>query len=402
MLVLIPALVTIAIIILNFIPVSNRVSQTVTTHNTKQTSQRKIKLQVTMASRYELEVKLTTARGLKNVNWRNGANRPYVVVWVDSSNKLSTKVDEDGDIDANWDQTLVVPLPPKPFDDLTLHIDVVHAGSEEGTKPIIGSARLRLVEVINDVGLGERASRTLTLKRPSGRPQGRVDVKVVIREPSYGAQGGYYAPPYGVPPPQTGLSRDLSGAPPAYGYQYGAPQQGAYYSAAPPAGYPSNAPSQTAPYGQGYPQQTPSYGQGYPQQTPSYGQGYPQQMASYGQGPEQMGSFGQGPQQTASYGQGSGSGHAPVEEKKKSKFGMGTGLAVGAVAGVLGGIALVEGAEYIGDKITDHMAEKVEEKVADDRERQLKEQLEEDLLEEQTEEKLEEDLEAELAYDDDF
>jgi hypothetical protein len=50
-----------------------------------------------------------------------------------------------------------------------------------------------------------------------------------------------------------------------------------------------------------------------------------------------------------------------VEEKKKSKFGgMGTGLAVGAGAGVLGGVALVEGAEYLEDKIADDAAEKVE------------------------------------------
>ncbi|XP_061373657.1 protein SRC2 isoform X1 [Gastrolobium bilobum] len=277
-----------------------------------------------MGSRYEVEVKLTSARGLKNVNWRNGANRPYVVVWVDPSNKLSTRVDENGDTEANWDQTLVIPLPPKPLEDMTLYIDVVHAGSEKDTKPLIGSARLRLVEVLDDVGFGERASRTLTLKRPSGRPHGKVDVKVTIRDPGYRAQGGggYYAPPYGVPPPPAASSRDFGSAPPAYGYGYGAaPPQSSYgYGAAPPAGYPSTA-------------------------APAYGSGYGGYNA---------------PQQTASYGQGS-YGYAPVEEKKKSKFGgMGTGLAVGAVAGVLGGIALVEGAEYVENKIADDAAEKVE------------------------------------------
>ena len=41
------------------------------------------------------------------------------------------------------------------------------------------------------------------------------------------------------------------------------------------------------------------------------------------------------------------------EEKTKSKFGgMGTGLAVGAVAGVLGGLAIAEGVDYVEDKIT--------------------------------------------------
>ncbi|XP_020239969.1 protein SRC2 homolog [Cajanus cajan] len=257
-----------------------------------------------MGSRYEVELKLASARGMKNVNWRHGANRPYVVVWVDASNKLSTRVDENGDTDADWDQTLTIPLPPKPLEDQTLYIDVVHAGSEEDTKPLIGSARLKLAEVL-DEGIGSRVSRSLTLKRPSGRPQGKVEVSVTIRQPSYHAPGGYPAPGYGV--------RDYSPAPQGYGYQYGAPQQGAYYSAAPPAGYPQQG-------------------------------GYPYNAAP----------------QTASYGQGSAYGYAP-EEKKKSKFGgMGTGLAVGAVAGVLGGIALVEGAEYIEDKIADDVAERVE------------------------------------------
>ncbi|XP_027358441.1 uncharacterized protein LOC113867361 [Abrus precatorius] len=282
-----------------------------------------------MASRYELEAKLTSARTLKNVNWRHGENRPYAVVWVDPTNKFSTRVDEDGDTEANWDQTLLIPLPPEPLQDLTFYIDVVHAGSEEATKPIIGSARLRLVDVLDEVGIGDRASRALTLKRPSGRPQGKVDVKVTIRECGYRSQGGYYAPPYGVPP-QTASSRDYSPAPQPYGYPYGAPGKDSYYSGGPPTGYPYNAPPQTASYGQGYSQQTSSYGEGYSQQTASYG-------------------------------------YAPVEEKKKSKFGgMGTGLAVGAVAGVLGGIALVEGAEYVEDKIADDAAEKVEDDIGYD------------------------------------
>ncbi|XP_057445971.1 protein SRC2 [Lotus japonicus] len=288
-----------------------------------------------MASRYELETKLSSARGLKNVNWRHGPNKPYAVVWVDPKNKFSTRADENGDTEANWDQTLTIPLPPEPLEDLTLFIDVVHFGSEEDTKPLIGSAKLKLREILDEAGIGDRASRALTLKRPSGRPQGKVDVKVAIKESGYRAPppGAYYAAsPYGVPPAQ---SRDYSHAPPAYGAPYGAPPQDPYYSAAPPSGYPYNAPPQTAAYGgQGYPGQTASYGQGYQGQTASYGgQGYSGQTASYGY----------------------------TEEKKKSKFGgMGTGLAVGAVAGVLGGIALVEGAEYVEDKIADDAAEKVE------------------------------------------
>ncbi|CAI8593765.1 unnamed protein product [Vicia faba] len=225
--------------------------------------------------RYELDLTLKSAKALKNVNWRHGANQPYAVVWVDQANKFTTNVDANGDTEADWNQTMILPLPPIRFEDLTLYIDIVHAGFEEDTKKLIGSARLQLVDVL-DFGIGERESRVLTLKRPSGRPQGKVEVKVGIRENAYHAQGAYYPPAYGVP--------------------YGAPAQpGPYYSADPPAGYP----------------QTPSYSS----QTNVYVQ---------------------------------------VEEKKKSKFGgMGTGLAVGAVAGVLGGVALVEGAEYIAEKLSD-------------------------------------------------
>lgn len=39
---------------------------------------------------------------------------------------------------------------------------------------------------------------------------------------------------------------------------------------------------------------------------------------------------------------------------------MGTGLAVGAAAGLLGGLALAEGAEYVENKIADDVAERVE------------------------------------------
>ncbi|KAL5230863.1 hypothetical protein ABZP36_029639 [Zizania latifolia] len=54
------------------------------------------------------------------------------------------------------------------------------------------------------------------------------------------------------------------------------------------------------------------------------------------------------------------------ETKKKNKIGMGTGLAVGAVAGVLGGLAPAGGASYLEDKFEEGMAEKVEDDLARD------------------------------------
>ncbi|EXB66282.1 hypothetical protein L484_003038 [Morus notabilis] len=281
-----------------------------------------------MASRDEVEVKLSSAKDLKNVNWRHGPVRPYAVVWVDPNIKCSTRVDESGDTNPNWDETLTIPLPTPIDDSTTLYIDIVHAGSEPDTKRLIGSARLKLREVVDDVGYGERATRTLQMKRPSGRPQGKVEVKVSVREPYYRPPDPYSAPPYGVPPPAYGGAPYASVSPPPPRDPYYAasapppPSRDPYYAAAaPPSGYPYNpysAPPQ--PYGQ------PGYGQG----------GYGEPV--YGRA-----------------------------EEKKSKFGgMGTGLAVGAVAGALGGLALVEGVDFVEDKIADDVAERVEDDIGYD------------------------------------
>lgn len=281
-----------------------------------------------MGSRYEVEVTILSAKDLKNVNWRHGRLKAYAVVWVDPRSKSTTRVDEEGDTCPYWDQKLVIPF-DTPLDDAYLYIDVVHAKAAEGTKPLIGSARIPL----RDVDLGERSVKKLELKRPSGRPHGKVDVKVAVRETRYHAPDPYYAAPYGVPP-QSG-SRDYSAPPQAYRGAYDAPPVASPYEAGPPAGYPysGGAPS----YGQ--PAQ-PSYGQ------PAYGQAQP----SYGQPAYGQGGYGQ-----ADYGQ--------QTQKKKGMFGnmgTGTGMAVGALAGVLGGIALVEGAEYVEDKIADDAADRVE------------------------------------------
>ncbi|KAL0452477.1 UNVERIFIED_CONTAM: hypothetical protein Slati_1225800 [Sesamum latifolium] len=194
------------------------------------------------------------------------------------------------------------------IDDSTLYVDVVHANAAEGTKPLIGSAKLALRDIAEDVGLGNVAERKLDLKRPSGRPQGKLQIKVTVREPRYQAPPSCYLIPYGVPPP---ASRDYVPPPhTAYGSPYGAPP--AY--GAPPSGY-------------------TSYGA-----PRSYGQQAQEQGSNYGQ---QQGYV--------------------AEEKKKSKFGgIGTGLAVGAVAGALGGLALAEGFGALENKIADDAADRVE------------------------------------------
>ncbi|KAL0358940.1 UNVERIFIED_CONTAM: hypothetical protein Sangu_0743400 [Sesamum angustifolium] len=170
-----------------------------------------------MASRYELEVTIISAEDLKNVNWRHGKLKPYAVVWLDPSNKSSTRADEEGDASPYWNDNLLIPFNSL-IDDSTLYVEVVHANVAEGTKQLIGSAKLALRDIAEDVGLGNVAERKLELKRPSGRPQGKLQIKVTVREPR-----GYVTPPaipygrpYGAPPAR--------GTPPSVYPDYAAPR----------------------------------------------------------------------------------------------------------------------------------------------------------------------------------
>ncbi|KAL5994404.1 hypothetical protein ACLOJK_024454 [Asimina triloba] len=278
----------------------------------------------------EVTVKICYAKDLKNVNWRHGDLKSYAVVWIDPAAKCSTRVDDTGDTSPVWDEKLTIPLGDRRIEDATLYIDIVHAGAKEDTKPLVGSARLPLREIVDDVGFGEECVRTLKLKRPSGRPHGKLEVKVAVRQPPPPRYAPPYAPPYGqrgygdAPPPPYGQRGYGDAPPPPYGQRgYGdAPPQYAYgapYTAAPPGGYPYQSP-------------------------PVYGQ------ASYGT----AGGYGQDPY-----------GAAPAK-KKDSKFGMGTGLAVGAAAGLLGGLAIAEGVDYVEDKVADEAADRVEDDLYDD------------------------------------
>ncbi|GLJ42093.1 hypothetical protein SUGI_0871670 [Cryptomeria japonica] len=278
----------------------------------------------------DVDLTFISAKDLKNVNWRYGDLRPYAVVWVDPDNKVSSQVDREGDTKPSWNEKLTIPI-NRPLQDAELTIEIIHEKASEQTKPLIGTARVRLSEILDEVGFDQRQERTLKLKRPSGRPQGKLEIAICLRERRWPEQQYPYQQPYGT--------RDYAPAPypsQQYPYAYGSnppPQPYAY-------GYGSNPPPQQYPYAANPPSQYPSgpYGNPYPQQAP----------VSYG----------------ASSGYGSGPAYGETQKPKSSKFGVGTGLAVGAVAGVLGGLALAEGAEYVEDKIADDAAEKVEDDYA--------------------------------------
>ncbi|KAB2055086.1 hypothetical protein ES319_A11G012100v1 [Gossypium barbadense] len=300
-----------------------------------------------MAAPREIQVTFVSGKDLQNVNWRYGPIKPYAVVWVDPNSKLATTVDEKGDTYPTWNSTLVIPLFCPINDDTNLYVDVIHAGNEEKTKPLIGSAKLNLRDVLKDSGRYGEYEKSLKLKRPSGKPQGKVDVKVLIRAlgyhvpdqsraiPSYGypqsapygapqpvPYGAHPSTPYGAYPPASCGS--LSGYSYPYAQQPLQQPQNPYYPFAQQGGYSYNAYNYNA-----QPQPQPaSYGA-----PTGHGYGHGQTQAPFGATATTVGCYYEDNNN---------------KKKKKKKFGgMEAGMAMGAAMGVgegaLGGLAIAEG-----------------------------------------------------------
>ncbi|KAG9453893.1 hypothetical protein H6P81_006797 [Aristolochia fimbriata] len=291
----------------------------------------------------DLELTVVSAKHLKNVNWRNGDLKPYAVFWLDRDSKLATKPDDSGSTRPVWNERFTLPVPFPPHD-AALTVEIFHSKPSETPKPFVGSVRIPLRDLIDSIDSNSSPLKTLDLRRPSGRPQGKIRLKLVLRErpssPSPHAADYHMNPPpsayfysTGIPPPppprdyrgystpySTGLPPPPPAAPSQYGYgNFSDPYSGGYYSAA----YYSHSPSPSPP------------------PRPYYGR-----VSGYG-GPSAPVDFSSG----ASY----------YEQKPKgSKMGLGAGVAVGALAGGLAGVALDEGLKYEEEKV----AEKVEKDLA--------------------------------------
>ncbi|KAH7425630.1 hypothetical protein KP509_11G063500 [Ceratopteris richardii] len=298
----------------------------------------------------DIEITLASARDLKNVNWKHGDLRAYVVAWIDDgsyfeeppSGKIRTEVDNHGDTSPSWTQTLTLTFPKDKLQSAQLRLEVRHDRQREldGTsdeedkvekqrkKALVGKASLALQDVADAGGYGESLDYTVKLKRPSGRPQGKLQLSVRLRERGWapGTQRGYewgsgYGQPYPAHAyPPSGYYGGYAGVPPpspAYGDPYGSYPPGPY----PPAPYGGYAPAQPYPA--------------------------PVQGTYYGDAPPPA------PQQPGSGGKG-------------SKFGgLGTGLAVGALAGAVGGLALGEYVDHVEDEAAQEQAEEDAERYAE-------------------------------------
>ncbi|XP_068669556.1 protein SRC2 homolog [Aristolochia californica] len=132
----------------------------------------------------EIEVLIISAQDLKNVKHLTKV-RAYAVVYVDSDMVSKTSVDEEGGVNPVWNERLTVNFRERtsPEEDVLTALNVdIYAHGHLREKPI-GSARVLLCDVLKEGSADEPADNpiqclTLQVRRPSGRPQGFLNLWV--------------------------------------------------------------------------------------------------------------------------------------------------------------------------------------------------------------------------------
>ncbi|WZZ20348.1 hypothetical protein YC2023_121735 [Brassica napus] len=156
----------------------------------------------------DLVVTVVSAKHLKNVNWRNGDLKPYVVLYLDSDHRVSTRSDDSAK--PVWNERITLPL-TRSVHESVLNVEIFHS---DAAKPLVGSVRFPLVRLVDSEGaMVPESISSLELLRPSGRPQGKIRLKLAIKERP-------------IPPPQRPQSQPRD--------YYSAPQGNHYYSPSPP------------------------------------------------------------------------------------------------------------------------------------------------------------------------
>ncbi|KAB1210648.1 hypothetical protein CJ030_MR6G009088 [Morella rubra] len=127
----------------------------------------------------DLEITVVSAKHLKNVNWRNGEVKPYATFYLDPDHRHATRPDDSGSTRPVWNERFCLPL-TRPVHDSVLTLEIFHSRPSETPKPLVGALRFSLTNLVGDSDDSTRPIRTLELLRPSGRPQGKVRLKLAL------------------------------------------------------------------------------------------------------------------------------------------------------------------------------------------------------------------------------
>ncbi|KAK0593107.1 hypothetical protein LWI29_031119 [Acer saccharum] len=275
----------------------------------------------------DLDLVIVSAKHLKNVNWKNGDLKPYCVFWVDPDRRVASGSDDSGSTRPIWNDRFTLPL-TFPLQESILALDIFHSKPSETPKPLVATLRIPLFDLSDPDDLNR--VRTFELSRPSGRPQGKIRLKIGIRErplpdnSHYAPSASYYynsAPPP-PPPPSSHQTREFRGFSPS-----------PFSTFPPPPSPPSSLPPYTSYHDSYAPFSSPYYYSSAPPPPPPP-RPFLDRLASYS-----------GPSAPVDY--------SPYDQKTKisGKMASGAGFGAGAAAGALGGLALDDGLKYEEQKI---------------------------------------------------
>ncbi|TYH89981.1 hypothetical protein ES332_A13G019700v1 [Gossypium tomentosum] len=277
-----------------------------------------------LPSAIDLDLTVVSAKHLKNVNWRNGDLKPYAVFWVDPDRRLSTRSDDAGSTRPVWNERFTLPLSSS-LDDVVLTLEIFHSKPSETPKPLVATLRVELKELPDP---DDRSKiRTFPLLRSSGRPQGKIRVKLGIRERP-------------LPPPP-----DYHFAPHNY-YYTNVPPHPPRYSGLPYVSHPPPPQSPTYSVPDSY---SPHFSNHYYPTPPPPMPPRPFLERSYSY---------TGPSAPLDY--------SPYDQRPRGGPKFGTGLTVGAAAGALGGLSLEEGLRYEEERIRGRVEDDVASRDRDD------------------------------------
>ncbi|KAI4385574.1 hypothetical protein MLD38_003584 [Melastoma candidum] len=132
------------------------------------------------AAARDVEITIISAKHLKNVNWRNGPLVPYAAVYIAPNHRFSTRPDDSNSTRPVWNERFLLPHSSFSSPDSILSVDVFHSPPSDTSKPLVGSLRLPSSSLLPDSPSSPWILHSLDLLRPSGRPQGKLRVKLSL------------------------------------------------------------------------------------------------------------------------------------------------------------------------------------------------------------------------------
>ncbi|KAH7425383.1 hypothetical protein KP509_11G051500 [Ceratopteris richardii] len=140
----------------------------------------------------KVDVTIVSAENVKRAPLL-GKIRTYAVVWVEKQNRYKTRVDEDGNTNPSWNESLSLSVPESLFchPGSYLHVEIYRTGSILGDK-FLSMASIPLSELLRKPDGKEILM--YELRGRSGKRKGAVRLSMRVGEKTTMSSAGYPAP----------------------------------------------------------------------------------------------------------------------------------------------------------------------------------------------------------------